>query len=365
MTKDYSKDLIKGINKDLKQEIAYCLGDTETPTDISDYVSSGNTLLDINISNKANGGFPCNRLSEIHGEPSSGKSLIAIHSLKDTQQKGGIGVLIDTENATDENLLKTLGVDINKNFIYAQPDSVESVFNFIEKIAIKTRDIDGFNKIVTIVWDSIAATPTDAELKADYDENTMAIQARKLSLGCRKLIKQIGVRKICLIFINQMRMDLKKTFGDPYITPGGKAVPFHSSVRVRVFKGKELRNAAGQPIGVHTRTKVEKNKIAIPFREAEFDIYFNKGIDDLGSWQPILGNYKIIEPAGSKGNALRLSKIGIDKPDIFFTKDNFTKTIGQCPEIVAALKTKVEELSIINPNSEQMNEAVQEEEKPE
>lgn len=215
----------------------------------------------------------------------SGKSFLGYQILAQTQKIGGMAILIDTENSTDKNLLPQLGLDIKK-LVYLQPDTIEDVFSTIEHTVKKIKE-NNINKPVTIVWDSVAATPAKAELDAAYDANTMGLGARVVSRSLRKIMKFIGDNNVTLVFINQLRMklNLANKYEDPWVTPYGKAIPFHASVRLRlthdgsadmVIEEKKHKDF----FGVGVKAKVVKNRISPPFRTCSFSIEFYKGVTE-------------------------------------------------------------------------------------
>jgi recombination protein RecA len=296
-----STGIISGIlSDDLNKrygKIAYSLGEEATQTDINEFVSTGCTVLDSIISNDLslklglnNGGLAVCRLAVLLGENQTGKSLIANHILINTQKIGGVPILIDEENSTSIEFLQRMGMkfgqaarDAKLNpLIYQQVGSVEGVFDVIETIINKIRDLNS-NKLITIVWDSVAATPTKEEIEKGYDESTMAVKARMLSLGLRKLMPLIGKQRVLLVFTNQVRTKMGVSFGDPTTAPGGYAIPHHASVIVKLYKSGVIKDKQGEPIGTGVRAKVQKNRISSPGRECHFSIYFANGVDDLES----------------------------------------------------------------------------------
>lgn len=272
----FTKDLIKDINDSAKEKIAYNLTDPN-PTDITYFIPTGSVLLDYAVSNRILGGIPAGRLTEIYGMESTGKSLIAQFILKNTQKMGGVAVFIDTENATSIDLLKNLGVNIEK-LIYLQPNTIEEVFTNIEKIVLKVTE-KKFNKPITIVWDSVAATPSKAELEGDYDQTTIGLSARVISKSMKKIIQLIGQRQVTLVFINQLRHKIgAPAFAEQMTTPGGKAIPFHASVRIKIEKDGKIKNQQDEIIGVGVKATVVKNKVSAPFRSCGFNLLFGVGI---------------------------------------------------------------------------------------
>lgn len=295
-----SKALIKELNKDAEVKVAWSLAtDKDNPTDVKEFVDTGSTLLNYQIANRRGGGAPGGKIIEIVGEEATGKSLFATQILANAQKMGGIAAYIDEENALNPEFAKRLGLNLNE-LIYLQCGSVEAVGEHIEKVInlARTKDV---KRNITIVWDSIAATPPKAELEGDYDPNSrIGLQAKAIAKMMRKLTNTVGRERVTLVFTNQMKVKIGVMYGDPMGTPGGKAVPYHASVRIRLTRVKEIKDLAEQTFAIKTRAKIIKNRLGPPLRSCEFDIHFANGIDDAGSIRDYLHSVGEIEKAMGK-----------------------------------------------------------------
>ncbi len=301
LQEDLASILADSLNKQNKDgRIAYFLtdGGGDAPTNVKDWLSTGNALLDVAISNRPYGGLPVGRIAEITGLEQSGKSLLSAHLLAETQKKGGVAVLIDTETAVNREFLEAIGVDISK-LLYVSVDTVEGIFEACETIIEKIRTSDK-NRLVTIVVDSVAAASTKKELEADYDKDGYATdKAIIISKAMRKITNMIGRQNICLVFTNQLRQKMNAmAFSDPWTTSGGKALAFHASVRLRLKSMGQLK-VGDKIVGIKVRAQVIKNRLGPPLRHADFSIFFDRGIDNYGSWLGTMKDNKLVKQAGA------------------------------------------------------------------
>ena len=294
------------INKQFKAQnikTAYFLeGDSDAPTIVKEWVGTGSTMLDLAISNRKYGGFPVGRVSEITGLEQSGKSLLAAHALLNTQKKGGLAVYIDTENAIATEYLSAIGLNL-KDMLYIPLETVEDIFETVDVIIEKVRSSDK-NRLVTIVVDSIAGASTKTEMAADFDKDGYATaKALIISKAMRKITNLIGRERICLIITNQLRQKLNApAFSDPWTTPGGKGIPFHASVRLRLSSIgaiKAKREGRDEIVGSRVKAKLVKNRVGPPLRECEYEVYFDSGIDDYSSWLTVMKEHNLVSQSGA------------------------------------------------------------------
>jgi len=301
---DLAEVLVESLNKQSKdQKVAFFLDNDDAPTNVEGWVSTGASMLDVAISNRPYGGLPVGRITEITGLEQSGKSLVSAHLLAETQKLGGLAVLIDTENAVSREFLEAIGVDTTK-LLYVVAETVEQCFEYTETIIEKVRT-SSKDKYVTIVVDSVAAASTEKEMEADYGKDGYATdKAIIISKAMRKITNLIGRQKITLVFTNQLRQKMNAMpFSDPWTTSGGKAIAFHASVRLRL-KGMgtiKAKDTSGNDriVGIKVRCQVVKNRMGPPLRSADFDIFFDRGIDNIGAWLGSMKDNGLVKQSGA------------------------------------------------------------------
>lgn len=272
------------------------------------------------------GGIPKGRIIEIYGPESSGKTTLALHMIAEAQKAGGEAAFIDAEHALDPVYAKHLGVDID-NLIVSQPDTGEQALEIAEAL-VRSGAID------IIVVDSVAALVPKAEIDGDMGDTHVALQARLMSQALRKLAGVLNKSNTAIVFINQLREKVGIMFGNPETTPGGRALKFYASVRLEIRKTENLKQD-GEAFASRVKVKVVKNKVAPPFREAEFDIVYGKGISKSGNILDLAVNLDIVEKSGA-WFAYNGTRIGQGR-------ENAKTYIEQHPEIMAEIEKKVRE----------------------
>ena len=312
-------------------------------------IPTGSLALDVAL---GIGGLPKGRIIEIYGPESSGKTTLALHAIAEVQKTGGEAAFIDAEHALDPVYAKKLGVNID-DLIVSQPDTGEQALEIVEAL-VRSGAID------IIVVDSVAALVPKAEIDGDMGDSYIGLQARLMSQALRKLAGVLNKSKTAIIFINQLREKVGVMFGNPETTPGGRALKFYASVRLDIRRIESIKQD-GEVVGNRTRVKVVKNKVAPPFREAEFDIMYGEGISKEGSVLDMAVKLDIIEKSGawfSYNNA----KIGQGR-------ENVKKYLKENPEIAEEIEKKVRDNynkafeQALNEDEENNAEEIEEEDK--
>jgi recombination protein RecA len=292
-------------------------------------IPSGSIGLDLAL---GIGGYPRGRVIEIYGPESSGKTTLAIHAIAEAQKAGGIAAFIDAEHAFDRSYAEKLGVDTN-NLLISQPDNGEQALEITDHL-IRSGAID------IIVIDSVAALTPKAEIEGEMGDSKMGLQARLMSQALRKLTANINKTKTCCIFINQLRDKIGVMFGNPETTTGGNALKFYASIRVDIRRMAQLKDSE-EATGNHVKVKIVKNKLASPFRKAEFDIMFGEGISKSGEIVDLGVELEIVKKSGS-WFSYGDTKLGQGR-------DAVRQLIIDNPELAKELETKiVEKLSKLN-----------------
>ena len=331
--KEISKEKLKAlevtigkIEKDFGKGTIMKLGDHAIEN--IQVISSGSIGLDFAL---GIGGYPRGRVIEIYGPEASGKTTLAIHAIAEAQKNGGIAAIIDAEHTFDRNYAEKLGVDI-ENLLISQPDSGEQALEITDNL-IRSGALD------IIVIDSVAALTPKAEIEGEMGDSKMGLQARLMSQALRKLTANISKTNTSCVFINQLREKIGVVFGNPETTTGGNALKFYSSVRVDIRRINQIKDGE-DVVGNRTRVKIVKNKLAPPFRKADFDILYGEGISQLGEIIDLGVDYDIIKKSGS-WFSYGDTKLGQGR-------DAVKQIIKDNPELYDELKQKITEALIKN-----------------
>ncbi|MBQ6363686.1 MAG: recombinase RecA [Lachnospiraceae bacterium] len=320
---------ISQIEKQYGKGAVMKLGDPANMMNV-ETIPTGSLSLDIAL---GQGGIPKGRIIEIYGPESSGKTTVTLHMIAEVQRRGGIAGFIDAEHALDPVYAKNIGVDIDNLYI-SQPDSGEQALEITETM-VRSGAID------IVVVDSVAALVPKAEIDGDMGDSHVGLQARLMSQALRKLTAVISKSNCTVVFINQLREKVGIMFGNPETTTGGRALKFYSSVRLDVRRIESLKQS-GEVIGNRTRVKVVKNKIAPPFKEAEFDIMFGKGISYVGDVLDLAAGIDVVNKSGAWYN-YKGEKIGQGR-------ENAKQYLTDHPEVLAEIDRAVREHYGLDPD---------------
>lgn len=311
--------------------------------DVAEFVSTGSTVLDYSIANKRDGGVPVGRITELIGENQAGKTLLATHILANTQKRGGVAICIDTECDMDRGFSQRVGLNWDKLIYTNSLECIEDIIAHIENVVVNTRQRYK-DTLITIVWDSIAASKARAEIENPLLEVPMALHARLMSGGLRKIRSLIHSERICLVCTNQTRTKIGVSFGDPNTTAHGKAMSFYTSVRVKLARTKKLeekRNGIDRVVGAMCQAKVIKNKCGPGWRTVDFPIMYDYGVDDA---QGIL---EYLCDCGAIENGAWRKLIGPDGVEHKFRKTQFRDLLMDDPLLFRHVLNLMEQHAVI------------------
>ncbi len=314
-------DAISKIEKQYGKGSIIKLGDTEIEQ--IDVISTGCLTLDMAL---GVGGLPKGRIIEIYGPESSGKTTVALHAIASCQAAGGLAAFVDAEHALDPIYAEKLGVNVKELYV-SQPDDGEQALDIVETM-VRSNAMD------IIVVDSVAALTPKAEIDGEMGQAVVGLQARLMSQAARKLTAIINKTKTCVVFINQLREKVGVMFGNPEVTPGGKALKFYSSIRIEVRKGDAIKDGS-EFVGNRAKAKVVKNKVAPPFRTAEFDIIYGKGISNNGCLVDVGVSLDILKKSGSW--------ISYNDEKIGQGRDKTIQYLEDNPEVALEIQNKIME----------------------
>ncbi len=297
----------------------------DSPNENVEAISSGSLGLDIAL---GVGGYPKGRVVEIYGPESSGKTTLTLHAIAECQKKGGIAAFIDAEHAFDRFYAENLGVDI-ENLIISQPDHGEQALEIADNL-IRSGAID------MVIIDSVAALTPKSEIEGEMGDSKMGLHARLMSQALRKLTSSISKTNCTVIFINQLREKIGIMFGNPETTTGGNALKFYASIRLDIRRSTQIKNSDGVVMGNKTRVKIVKNKVAPPFKLAEFDIMYGEGISKVGEIIDLAVEAEIINKSGSW--------FSYDGTKLGQGRDAVKNLLKDNPDLMETLETKLKEI---------------------
>jgi len=296
----------------------------DSPVIDVDVIPTGSLGLDVAL---GVGGYPRGRIIEIYGPESSGKTTLALHAIAEAQKKGGIAAFIDAEHAFDRTYAERLGVDI-ENLIISQPDNGEQALEITDNL-IRSGAID------IVIVDSVAALTPKSEIEGEMGDSKMGLHARLMSQAMRKLTGSISKTNCTVVFINQLREKIGVMFGNPETTTGGNALKFYASVRLDIRRSTQIKDTDSTAMGNKTRVKVVKNKVAPPFKQAEFDIMYGTGISKVGEIIDLGVDFEIIKKAGSW--------YSYDETKLGQGRDTVKELLLDNPELMEELEVKIKE----------------------
>ena len=297
----------------------------DSPNENVEAISSGSLGLDIAL---GVGGYPKGRVVEIYGPESSGKTTLTLHAIAECQKKGGIAAFIDAEHAFDRFYAENLGVDI-ENLIISQPDHGEQALEIADNL-IRSGAID------MVIIDSVAALTPKSEIEGEMGDSKMGLHARLMSQALRKLTSSISKTNCTVIFINQLREKIGIMFGNPETTTGGNALKFYASIRLDIRRSTQIKSSDGVVMGNKTRVKIVKNKVAPPFKLAEFDIMYGEGISKVGEIIDLAVEAEIINKSGSW--------FSYDGTKLGQGRDAVKSLLKDNPDLMETLETKLKEI---------------------
>ncbi|MBD2577343.1 recombinase RecA [Oscillatoria sp. FACHB-1406] len=292
-------------------------------------ISSGALTLDLALG----GGLPRGRVIEIYGPESSGKTTLALHALAEVQKNGGVAAFVDAEHALDPTYAAALGVDID-NLLVAQPDHGEAALEIVDQL-VRSAAVE------IVVVDSVAALVPRAEIEGEMGDTQVGLQARLMSKALRKIAGNIGKSESTVIFLNQLRQKIGVTYGSPEVTTGGTALKFYASVRLDIRRIQTLKKGTEGEYGIRAKVKVAKNKVAPPFRIAEFDIIFGQGISQIGCMLDLAESSGVVNRKGAW--------YSYNNENIAQGRDNAVKYLEERPEVAAEIERQVRDKIAGNP----------------